>query len=261
MEGGKSAGLEQPSGPSRAAALHARAAATVRRKLRFAPSRGALASARVAAPAAEQFPTPERACRDCPQEGLLRAADLVLATAALVFLAPVLAAIALGVRLSSPGPVFFRQTRFGRYGKPFRIYKFRTMVCTEDGPAIRQACRDDARVTPFGRVLRRLSLDELPQLLNVLQGDMSLVGPRPHPVALDWRFCGQLPYYGMRFGVRPGITGLAQVRGLRGEIFHESQIRQRVLHDVVYVRRRCLKLYFGILAATLALVFFQPEAY
>lgn len=209
----------------------------------------------------ESFPVPKAALRDVPQDQLLRVLDVVGAAMAVLLLAPVLGLIALGVRLSSPGPILFRQTRFGRLGRPFTILKFRTMTCMEDGPQVRQACRDDPRVTPFGAVLRKLSLDELPQLFNVLGGSMSLVGPRPHPISLDWSFSRTLPVYGYRFAIRPGITGLAQVRGLRGEIFSDEQIRLRVLNDAVYVRRRSVLLYLQVLLATVALVFFQREAY
>lgn len=211
---------------------------------------------------AHSFPMPgNQTYRPRGCDAVCRALDVILSGVLLALLAPLLLLIGVMVRLESPGPALFRQTRFGRDGKPFTILKFRTMTCTENGPVIRQATRNDSRVTPIGRVLRKLSIDELPQLLNVLWGDMSLVGPRPHPVALDLNFARELPYYSARFGVRPGITGLAQVRGLRGEILGPDHLRRRVLSDILYVRRRSVMGYLSILTATVALVFFQREAY
>ncbi|WP_209437070.1 sugar transferase, partial [Methylobacterium variabile] len=147
---------------------------------------------------------------------LKRALDVAAAAAGLVLLLPVLLAIAVLIKLDSPGPVLFRQSRIGLGNRPFRVWKFRTMTCCENGPVIPQARRDDPRVTRVGRVLRRTSLDELPQLVNVLLGSMSLVGPRPHAVAHDAQFAGIVARYAERHAVRPGITGWAQVRGWRG---------------------------------------------
>ena len=243
---------------------HSAAGVGVRTRLRFVPRPPAfkLFALRSAADAAQSFPvSAQRTYRKRPCDAATRVLDVVLASACLVLFAPLLLLVAALIKADSSGPVLFRQTRFGRDGKPFMILKFRTMTCVEDGPVIRQATRNDSRVTPIGRILRKLSIDELPQLLNVLWGDMSLVGPRPHPVALDLNFARELPYYDARFGVRPGITGLAQVRGLRGEIVDSDHLRRRVLSDVLYVRRRTIRAYLSILTATAALVFFQREAY
>lgn len=209
----------------------------------------------------ERFPVPAHALRARRSDAVLRAMDVTLALLALGLLSPVLLAIAGAVAASSPGPVLFRQTRYGFGGRPFTILKFRTMICQENGRLVQQARRDDPRVTKVGRLLRKLSLDELPQLFNVVAGGMSLVGPRPHAVAHDQAFSRVVCAYGYRFGVRPGITGLAQIRGLRGEISNNDQIRRRVLHDVLYVRRRGVLLYCRVLLATAALVCFQDEAY
>lgn len=259
MESGNSADAAPPNAAMSLSARPDQAGrwAAARRSLRLA----GFARVAMRTPEVGSFPVPVSALRARPDDGLLRALDVCIAGLAVLLLAPLLALIAAGVRVSSPGPVLFRQTRYGRYGKPFTILKFRTMTCLEDGEHVRQACRNDARVTSFGRILRKLSLDELPQLFNVLAGSMSLVGPRPHAIAHDRRFSRVVNGYGARFAVRPGITGLAQVRGLRGEIFTDEQIRQRVLTDILYVRRRSAGLYCRVLAATAALVFFQAEAY
>ncbi|HEX6632750.1 MAG TPA: undecaprenyl-phosphate glucose phosphotransferase, partial [Usitatibacter sp.] len=145
-----------------------------------------------------------------------RASDIVLASIILVLISPILAAIALGVKLSSPGPVLFRQRRYGLDGREIVVYKFRSMTVTEDGPVVKQAPKNDARVTRFGAFIRRTSLDELPQFVNVLQGRMSIVGPRPHAVAHNEMYRKLIKSYMVRHKVRPGITGWAQVNGLRG---------------------------------------------
>lgn len=207
------------------------------------------------------FPTPERHFGSRGQDLAMRVTDVVLGALLLAFLAPLLIALGALVRMDSAGPALFRQTRYGLGGHPFTIFKFRTMTCVENGPTMIQATRNDPRVTRIGRWLRKLSLDELPQILNVLIGSMSLVGPRPHPVAMDWRFAREIPYYGHRFLVKPGITGLAQIRGLRGEITCETHLRRRVLHDIVFVRRRSFPMYLWILVSTAAIVLFQREAY
>lgn len=207
------------------------------------------------------FPTPERPRGASRHDWAMRVADVVLASLLLLFLAPLLLVIAWLVRRDSAGPALFRQTRYGLGGVPFTIFKFRTMTCADNGPGMIQATRNDPRVTKIGRLLRKMSLDELPQILNVLNGTMSLVGPRPHPIAMDWRFARELPYYGHRFLVRPGITGLAQFRGFRGEITCDTQLRKRVLHDIIWVRRRTLGNYLKILVMTACVVLFQSEAY
>lgn len=167
-------------------------------------------------------------------EACKRAMDLILAGTAVLVLLPALLMIALAVVLESRGPVLFRQRRTGRDGKVFTILKFRSMTVTEDGDKIAHASRNDKRVTRVGAFIRATSLDELPQLLNVVMGDMSLVGPRPHALAHDNYYGALLPRYAERFAVRPGLTGLAQILGLRGEIHQLSCMARRVEADVQY---------------------------
>ncbi len=189
-----------------------------------------------------------------------RALDIAIAVALLLVVMPLLVAIAIIVRMDGAGPVLFRQRRGGLGGEPFVIYKFRTMRVVEDGAAIRQASRNDARCTAVGRVLRRLSLDELPQLINVLKGEMSLVGPRPHALAHDAQFHSRLPLYSYRFLVRPGITGLAQVSGCRGEALNPDDIAHRLEKDLEYVRTWSFWRDVRILCATLRCPM-DPRAY
>lgn len=164
-----------------------------------------------------------------------RAFDLATATLALIGLGPLMAITALAIRLDSPGPVFFRQERRGFNGETFLMWKFRSMRVTENGYAAVQAVAGDKRITRVGRFLRRASIDELPQLFNVLAGDMSLVGPRPHALAHDDAFARQIEAYAKRRRIRPGITGWAQVNGWRGETVTLEDARQRTLHDLAYV--------------------------
>jgi len=164
-----------------------------------------------------------------------RAFDVAVAAAALILLSPALAMVALLIRLDSPGPALFRQKRYGLNQEPFRIFKFRTMRVMDDGAVVRQATRADARITRIGATLRRLSIDELPQLLNVLIGDMSIVGPRPHALAHDQLYFQRLALYARRHNVKPGITGWAQVRGHRGEIPDDSAMLARLDHDLYYI--------------------------
>ena len=176
--------------------------------------------------------------------------DTVLATIGLILLAPLLAVVALLIRLDSSGPVFFLQRRYGFNQEPFRIVKFRTMTAMEDNANLISATRFDPRVTRVGAFLRRASIDELPQLLNVLAGDMSLVGPRPHALAHDQRYDSRIAQYARRHNVKPGITGWAQVCGLRGEIATEEKMRRRVEHDLYYVDNWSLWLDIKIIALT-----------
>jgi len=192
---------------------------------------------------------------------LKRAEDLVLAIAILIVISPVLALIALGVKISSPGPVIFKQRRYGLDGRLFRVYKFRTMQVCEEGDVARQAARNDPRVTRFGAFLRRTSLDELPQFVNVVQGNMSIVGPRPHPVALNERFQKQIKGYMLRHKVRPGITGLAQVNGYRGETDTLEKMQARVACDLSYIRSWSLRLDLKIIALTILKGFWQDNAF
>ena len=175
--------------------------------------------------------------------------DRALALAGLIALLPLFAVVALLIRLDGPGPIFFRQRRHGFNRRVFFVWKFRTMSVQEDGAHVRQAVRGDARVTRVGAFLRRTSIDELPQLLNVLQGDMSLVGPRPHPLSLDGEYERVLHRYAARHKVRPGITGLAQINGLRGPTDPES-MRMRLQYDLRYIETWSLWLDVKILLAT-----------
>jgi lipopolysaccharide/colanic/teichoic acid biosynthesis glycosyltransferase len=163
--------------------------------------------------------------------------DLAFASTFLATSWPLLIAIAAGVRLTSPGPALFKQRRYGRGAEEISVYKFRTMRVTEDGPHVRQATRSDSRITRFGAFLRRTSLDELPQFLNVLRGEMSIVGPRPHAVVHNQEYRTRILEYMLRHKVKPGITGWAQVNGWRGETDTLEKMVQRVSHDLEYIRR------------------------
>lgn len=203
----------------------------------------------------------QRAPLNAMQRALKRSIDLVLATAALAALAPLLAVIAIAIKCDSPGPVMFRQSRTGYRGRIFRIFKFRTMTVLEDGPAIVQACRQDKRVTRIGRFLRRSSLDELPQIFNVIAGDMSLVGPRPHAVVHDKDYEARIPNYTLRQHILPGITGWAQVNGCRGETATPDAMHKRVEHDIWYLRNCSIGLDVKILARTVFEIMRARNAY
>ena len=164
-----------------------------------------------------------------------RTFDVIVAALALLLLSPLFALVALAIRFESRGPALFRQKRYGLNQEPFRIFKFRTMRVMDDGAVVKQATRSDSRVTRIGAHLRRLSIDELPQLLNVLIGDMSIVGPRPHALAHDQLYVGRLARYARRHNVKPGITGWAQVCGHRGEIADDSAMAARLDHDLYYI--------------------------
>jgi putative colanic acid biosynthesis UDP-glucose lipid carrier transferase len=190
-----------------------------------------------------------------------RLTDILVAGTATVVLSPVLLVVALGVRLSSPGPVVFRQKRYGLDGKGITVYKFRSMTVTEDGDTqYTQVSRGDARVTPFGAFIRRTSLDELPQLFNVLEGSMSIVGPRPHAVAVNEQFRRLIPGYMVRHKVKPGITGWAQVNGYRGGDDLPSMTK-RIEFDLEYLRRWSLWLDIQILFRTALMVLTDKRAY
>lgn len=195
------------------------------------------------------------------QRGIKRVMDLVLSGIALAILSPVLLLIALAIRVTSPGPALFRQTRLGYRGRPFMILKFRSMTVMEDGEEIRQAQKNDQRVTSVGRWLRRNSLDELPQLLNVLRGDMSLVGPRPHARAHDAAFAKLVAHYEVRQHVKPGITGWAQVNGLRGETASIELMHKRIEYDLHYTRTASIALDVLILMRTVIVVLRQRNAH
>ena len=197
----------------------------------------------------------------CGMAGVLkRASDILLAAGALLVAAPVMIAIAARIRQTSPGPVLFRQRRYGLDGREFVVYKFRTMTVCEDDTII-QATPGDPRVTRVGRFLRRTSLDELPQLLNVLAGTMSLVGPRPHAIAHNEYYRKLVDGYMLRHKVRPGITGLAQVNGLRGETASLEKMYQRVQFDLEYLKNWSLGLDMRILIRTVSLALRDRSAY
>ncbi len=192
---------------------------------------------------------------------LKRMTDLCLAAAALLALAIPMAAIALLIKRSSPGPVFFRQRRYGLDGREILVWKFRSMRVCEDGENVTQATRHDSRVTRIGAILRKTSLDELPQLFNVLQGSMSLVGPRPHANAHNEQYRKLIQGYMLRHKVKPGITGLAQVNGWRGETETLDKMQQRVACDHQYIREWSLWLDLKILFKTIFVVFSRQNAY
>jgi lipopolysaccharide/colanic/teichoic acid biosynthesis glycosyltransferase len=192
---------------------------------------------------------------------LKRASDIVVAGTLLLVLSPVLLLVALAVRLESRGPALFTQRRGGYRAKPFVIFKFRTMTTLEDGREMVQAARGDKRITRLGGFLRKTSIDELPQLLNVLRGDMSLVSPRPHALVHDREFAAIEPSYRGRFTARPGITGLAQVCGARGATETSEAVRIRVRHDLDYVGAWTLLRDVEILVRTGLLVFRDRNAF
>jgi len=195
------------------------------------------------------------------ERALKRALDLVGASLALFVFAPVMLVTAILVKLSSKGPVFFRQTRHGFGGRAFKIVKFRTMCVLEDGPTIRQAQKNDPRVTPIGKWLRKTSIDELPQLFNVLKGDMSLVGPRPHAAAHNTEYEQIIGNYAFRHHVKPGITGWAQVNGYRGETHTLDLMQKRVELDLWYINNWSLWLDLKIVMRTAAISIWQRSAY
>lgn len=189
-----------------------------------------------------------------------RAFDFAFSALALAALTPLLAMIAIAIKLDSPGPVLFRQTRVGFSGRAFQIYKFRSMTAQDDGPIVRQATRGDRRITRVGRFLRSSSLDELPQLMNVLRGDMSLVGPRPHASAHDDQYQKIIGHYAYRHHVKPGITGLAQINNCRGETSTVELMERRVGFDIKYINTWSIWLDFKIIILT-AICVIKNEAY
>lgn len=192
---------------------------------------------------------------------LKRASDIVLSFAILAVICPLLLLIAALVKASSPGPVIFTQRRYGLDGEQIVVYKFRSMAVTEDGSTVRQATKNDSRITRVGAFLRKTSLDELPQFINVLQGRMSIVGPRPHAVAHNELYRTLIKGYMVRHKVRPGITGWAQVNGLRGETDKLEKMQARVDFDLDYLRKWSLLLDIVIILKTIRLVFKDSTAY
>jgi putative colanic acid biosynthesis UDP-glucose lipid carrier transferase len=203
----------------------------------------------------------QRAPLSATQRKLKRIMDEALAALGLVLLLPFFAVIALAIRLESPGPAMFQQVRVGFNGRPFRIFKFRTMSTMDDGPVVVQATRNDKRITRLGALLRKLSIDELPQLLNVLHGEMSLVGPRPHALAHDSEYDRLIATYAIRHKMKPGITGWAQVNGFRGETRELGMMERRVENDVWYIEYWSLWLDLRILLLTVVRVLRSNNAY
>ena len=192
---------------------------------------------------------------------LKRVSDIVFGIIALLLLWPVMLAIAIGIKMTSPGPILFKQRRYGLDGAEIMVYKFRSMKVLEDGASVRQATRDDDRITPFGAFLRRCSLDELPQFLNVLQGTMSIVGPRPHAVAHNEQYRKLIKRYMLRHKVKPGITGWAQINGYRGETETVEKMQSRVAYDLDYMRNWSVSLDVWIMLRTVTVVFKDRNAY
>jgi putative colanic acid biosynthesis UDP-glucose lipid carrier transferase len=190
-----------------------------------------------------------------------RLSDVVFALCILLVISPLLLAIAIGVKRSSPGPILFKQRRYGLDGRKIVVYKFRTMTVAEDGDVVRQATRNDSRITRFGALLRRTSLDELPQFINVLQGRMSIVGPRPHAVAHNEMYRKLIRGYMIRHKVKPGITGLAQVLGWRGETETVEKMKGRIEADLTYLRNWSLLLDLQIVLKTVVVVLSKQNAY
>jgi putative colanic acid biosynthesis UDP-glucose lipid carrier transferase len=202
---------------------------------------------------------------DSPLQGMSglwkRTFDIMLASLALAFTSPVLLLMALAIKRSSPGPILFKQRRYGLNGEEILVYKFRSMTVCEDGAVVAQATEKDSRVTPLGAFLRRTSLDELPQIFNVLEGKMSFVGPRPHAVAHNEEYRKLINGYMIRHKVRPGITGWAQVNGLRGETPTVDKMQQRVQYDLDYLKNWSLWLDLKILVRTALMVAYDRNAY
>ena len=192
---------------------------------------------------------------------LKRISDIGLASLILVLISPILLLVAWGVKRSSPGPVIFKQSRTGLDGQIIKVYKFRSMTVQDNGPVVQQATRGDARITPFGAFIRSTSLDELPQFVNVLQGSMSIVGPRPHAVAHNEQYRKIVKAYMARHKVKPGITGWAQVNGLRGETDTVEKMARRVEYDLEYLRNWSLGFDLLIIFRTAKQMFFDRTAY
>ena len=209
--------------------------------------------------------TPVVSLVDAPLDGMERAVkraeDLVLAVGALACASLPMLLIAAAVKLTSKGPVIFRQRRYGLDGSEITVFKFRTMSVLEDGPDVQQARRNDPRVTKLGRILRATSLDELPQLFNILRGDMSMVGPRPHPTVLDDQHRDLIDLYFLRHRMKPGLTGWAQVNGFRGETDSLDKMTGRIDHDLHYIRQWSLPLDLKIVALTVVRGFSGKNAH
>ncbi|WP_185268615.1 undecaprenyl-phosphate glucose phosphotransferase [Halopseudomonas xiamenensis] len=202
---------------------------------------------------------------DSPMDGanrlVKRIEDVLLSLLILCLIAVPMLLIALAVRLSSPGPALFRQKRYGMDGRPIEVWKFRSMTVMENGAAVTQATRHDSRITPLGAFLRRTSLDELPQFINVLRGEMSIVGPRPHAIAHNEEYRKLITGYMLRHKVKPGITGWAQINGWRGETETLDKMEKRIEYDLNYIRRWSLWLDLKIVFLTIFKGFINKNAY
>jgi Undecaprenyl-phosphate glucose phosphotransferase len=203
----------------------------------------------------------QRAPLSAMQRTMKRSMDQLLAASGLIVLLPMFAIISIAIRLESPGRSLFLQQRAGFNGKPFKIYKFRTMNTRDDGPVIVQAKRNDHRITRLGALLRKLSIDEIPQLINVLRGEMSLVGPRPHALAHDSEYDQLIATYAMRHKIKPGITGWAQVNGFRGETPEIGMMKKRVESDLWYIESWSIWLDLRILVLTVFRVLKTDNVY
>lgn len=190
-----------------------------------------------------------------------RASDIILSIIILMLISPLLLAVAIGVKMSSKGPILFKQRRYGLDAEEILVYKFRSMTVEENGDTVRQATKNDVRITPFGRFIRKTSLDELPQFINVLQGRMSIVGPRPHAVAHNEMYRKVIKGYMIRHKVKLGITGWAQVNGLRGETDTMDKMEARIEYDLDYLRSWSLGFDLKIIVRTVLLVFKDRNAY
>jgi putative colanic acid biosynthesis UDP-glucose lipid carrier transferase len=202
---------------------------------------------------------------DTPFSGLdsllKRMEDIVLSFLILCLIAIPMLFIAIGIKITSKGPILFKQSRYGMDGEKFSVWKFRSMTVAENGDSIRQATKGDSRITPFGAFLRRTSLDELPQFINSLGGDMSIVGPRPHAVAHNEEYRSQIQGYMLRHKMKPGITGLAQINGFRGETDTLDKMEGRVHYDLLYIQTWSLWLDFKIIFLTVFKGFLHKNAY
>lgn len=189
-----------------------------------------------------------------------RILDLCVAIPAICFLAPFLILVAVAIKINSRGTVLFQQTRTGMYGQPFTIYKFRTMY-VHNHDENKQATRTDSRITAIGRFLRKTSVDELPQLFNVLKGDMSIVGPRPHALEHDAHYGARIPTYYQRFVVKPGLTGLAQIKDCRGETETINLMEERIHYDIRYINNWTIWMDIGIIKRTPLALLTTKHAY
>ncbi len=203
----------------------------------------------------------QRAPLSDSEQVLKRLLDISVAIVGLLMLSPLFVLTAIAIRLDSRGPVLFRQTRRGFGGKTFSILKFRSMSVTDNGAVIVQAKKGDARITRVGKVIRRTSIDELPQIWNVLRGDMSIVGPRPHAVAHDDYYSRLIDEYAFRHHAKPGLTGWAQVKGLRGETPQIESMQARIENDIWYIDNWSIWLDISIILRTTTVIFGQKTAY